>query len=98
MRFWKSESAQELRANSVRRSNAYGYCGYRELRANKRGRVSLATRRVTGDGSVEIAMERKADVRREEHQVGGEREWLEDCRSVTTIVGIRPGLGSRCWR
>ena len=62
MRCWKSESAQESRASLLRRSSAYGYCGYRELPVAERGSVG----RVTDDGSVEISMESTADFNRPE--------------------------------
>jgi hypothetical protein len=62
MRCWKSESAQELRASPVRRSKAYGYCGYRELRS--KGVGPLAVGRVTIRRSVKRCIESTADIRR----------------------------------
>jgi hypothetical protein len=66
MRLWKSESAQELRASRVRRSSAYGYCGYGELRVTNRGPIALeqSKRRVTMNGSVKMSMESTAEPRK----------------------------------
>lgn len=47
------------------------------------------TGRVTDCRNDENGMETTADVRRKHRR---RCEWLEDCRSVTTILGMRPGV------
>lgn len=54
---------------------------------SKKGQLPLAMHRVTDDESVEVSMGLTADVRRGmvlDHRK--RREWLDDCRSVTTTV------------
>jgi hypothetical protein len=87
MRVWKSESDHESRASLLRRSRAYGYCGYRELRKAKGGSPPQNRASRDNDRIVQDPLRGQIQDKESSRNTRRNSSGLGDCRIASDMEG-----------